>query len=205
MADEFCLKIPDFHVTFRDLLHAVNLRHGIDSFTSPPKEGVLRILSPWKIRRLRLGLNQRTWVPKASTLPLDHRSRRYATLKHATIISFLGVQNNSRCFKIYSRFVTFRKWVRDISNHVSVIMGMRWHSLYTRLQDEPWGWQWASQGRCNSGVERLHKEKRYMISTPHQILFGRWNNTNEVGEAFSTYGERRGAYTVFVGRPEGKR
>ena len=27
-----------------------------------------------KIRRLRPGLNPRTWVPKASTLPLDHRS-----------------------------------------------------------------------------------------------------------------------------------
>ena len=43
MADEFCLKMPDFHVTFRDLLHAVNLWHGTDGFTSPPKEGVLRI------------------------------------------------------------------------------------------------------------------------------------------------------------------
>ena len=31
--------------------------------------------SPWKIRRLRPGLNPRTWVPKASTLPLNHRSR----------------------------------------------------------------------------------------------------------------------------------
>jgi len=28
-----------------------------------------------KIRRLRPGANPRTWVPKASTLPLDHRSR----------------------------------------------------------------------------------------------------------------------------------
>ena len=28
----------------RDLLHAANLRHGTDGFTSPPKEGVLRIL-----------------------------------------------------------------------------------------------------------------------------------------------------------------
>jgi hypothetical protein len=28
---------------FRDLLHAANLRHGTDGFTSPPKEGVLRI------------------------------------------------------------------------------------------------------------------------------------------------------------------
>ena len=40
MTDEFCLKMPDFHVTFRDLLHAVNLRLGTDGFTFPPKEGV---------------------------------------------------------------------------------------------------------------------------------------------------------------------
>jgi hypothetical protein len=65
----------DFHGTFRDLLHATNLRHGTDGFTSPPKEGMLRIFSPLKIRWLRLGLNPRTWVLKASTLPLDHRSR----------------------------------------------------------------------------------------------------------------------------------
>ena len=67
MADEFCLKMPDFHVTFRDLLHAVNLRRGTNVFTSLPKEGVLRIFSPWKIRRFWPGLNPRTWVPKAST------------------------------------------------------------------------------------------------------------------------------------------
>ena len=30
---------------FRYLLHAANLRHGTDGFTSPPKEGVLRIFS----------------------------------------------------------------------------------------------------------------------------------------------------------------
>ena len=30
---------------------------------------------PWRIRRFRPGLNPRTWVPEASTLPLDHRSR----------------------------------------------------------------------------------------------------------------------------------
>jgi hypothetical protein len=60
----------------KDLLHAANLRHGTDGFTSHPKEGVLRIFSPLKIRQLRPGLNPRTWVPKASTLPLDNR-RRY--------------------------------------------------------------------------------------------------------------------------------
>jgi len=31
---------------FRDLLHAANLRHGTNGFTSPPKEGVLRDFLP---------------------------------------------------------------------------------------------------------------------------------------------------------------
>jgi hypothetical protein len=34
---------------FRYLLHAANLRCGTDGFTSPPKEGVLRNFSHWKI------------------------------------------------------------------------------------------------------------------------------------------------------------
>ena len=40
--------LPKFRIPlkFRDLLHAANLRHGTDGFTSPPKEGVLRIFSP---------------------------------------------------------------------------------------------------------------------------------------------------------------
>jgi len=42
---EFCLN-ADFHVIFKDILHAVKLRRGTDGFTSPPKEGVLRIFSP---------------------------------------------------------------------------------------------------------------------------------------------------------------
>jgi hypothetical protein len=40
--------MPDFHVTFRDLLHAVNLRHGTNGFTSLLKEVVLRIFCPEK-------------------------------------------------------------------------------------------------------------------------------------------------------------
>jgi len=68
MSGNFCLN-ADFHVTFRDPLHAVRLRHETDGFTSPPNFFAL------KIRRLRPGANPRTWVPKASTLPLDHGSR----------------------------------------------------------------------------------------------------------------------------------
>jgi hypothetical protein len=36
----------DFHVTFRDVFHAVKLQYGTGGFTSHPKEGVLRIFSP---------------------------------------------------------------------------------------------------------------------------------------------------------------
>ena len=70
----------------RVLLHAANLRHGTDNFTYLPKEGVLRgfFYRPLKIQRLRPGLNPRTWVSEASTLPLHHRSR------------CLGVNKNGR-------------------------------------------------------------------------------------------------------------
>jgi len=72
MTLEFCLN-ADFHVTFRDLLHAVKLRHETDGFTSPPKES--EDFFALKIGRLRPGANPQTWVPKASMLPLNHRSR----------------------------------------------------------------------------------------------------------------------------------
>ena len=65
---EICPVIfPKFRLPpkFRDLLHAANLRHCTDGFTSPPKEGVLR---------LQPGLNPRNYVLKTSALPLDHRS-----------------------------------------------------------------------------------------------------------------------------------
>jgi len=60
---------------FRDLLHAAIPQHGTNGFTSPLKEGVLKIFFAPKIRRLWPGLKPQTWVLKASTLPLDHQSR----------------------------------------------------------------------------------------------------------------------------------
>ena len=58
--------LPKFRLPlkFRGILHAANLRHGTDGFTSPPKEGMLIIFFALKIRRLRPGLNPRTWVLK---------------------------------------------------------------------------------------------------------------------------------------------
>jgi hypothetical protein len=62
--------MPTSTIHSRVLLHAVNLRHGTDGLTSPPKEGVRRIVLPLKIRQLPPGLNTRTWILKAKTLPL---------------------------------------------------------------------------------------------------------------------------------------
>jgi hypothetical protein len=59
-----------------------------------------------KIRRLRPGANQRTWVPKASTLPLDNRSRSVVAvathnlsclLSHFTICTTCG-----NCVHLYA-------------------------------------------------------------------------------------------------------
>jgi hypothetical protein len=44
MADQILLTACDFHGKCQDLVHAANLRHGTDGFTSP-KEGMLRIFS----------------------------------------------------------------------------------------------------------------------------------------------------------------
>jgi hypothetical protein len=103
---KFCLN-ADFHVTFRDLLHFVKLRHGTDGFTSPPKEGVLRIFSPLKFRRLRPGVNPRTWIPKASTLPLDHRSRLKGPIHIQINLRF--IHNKSRTKRQFITLQTTRK------------------------------------------------------------------------------------------------
>ena len=105
------LRLPRIH--FRVLLHAAHMRHGTNGFTSLPKEGVQRIFLPWKIQRLRPGLNPRTWVPKASTLPLDHRSRllrelvslNFCNFQDRTDWSFLGVRSDHMI--IFVKFTIF--------------------------------------------------------------------------------------------------
>jgi hypothetical protein len=60
IADSILRTIWDFHGKCTDLLHAANLRHGTNDFTSPPKEGMLWIFVARNIRRLQPGLNPRT-------------------------------------------------------------------------------------------------------------------------------------------------
>ena len=71
---EFCRKwrLPRHFWVF---LHAVNLRHGADGFTSPPKEGVLRTFSPEKSDGFCRVWTRELGYQRPARLPLDHRSR----------------------------------------------------------------------------------------------------------------------------------
>jgi hypothetical protein len=51
MADSILRTSYNFHGKCTDLLHAAKLRHRTDGFTSPPKEGMLRIFVARKIQR----------------------------------------------------------------------------------------------------------------------------------------------------------
>ena len=95
----------------RDLLHTANLRHGTDGFTSPPKEGVLRIFSPLKFRRLRPSLNPRTWVLRAAPTP---RPQKPLYILYIYIYLFIylfkkwprGLRRRSAAYRL------LRRWVR---------------------------------------------------------------------------------------------
>jgi len=71
---EFCRKwrLPRH---FWVLLHAVNLRHGTDGFTSPPKEDALRNFSPEKSDCFGRVWTRELGYQRPARSPLDHRSR----------------------------------------------------------------------------------------------------------------------------------
>ena len=52
--------------------------------------------------------------------------------------------------------------------------------------------------------QKLHGEG-FLSCTSHQILAGDQIKKNEIGRECCTYGERRGAYKVLLGKPERKR
>jgi hypothetical protein len=90
------LEMPDFHVAFKVLLHAVNLRHGTDGFTSPPKEGV-----PKKIRRLRPGLNPPprnlgTKVQPATSRPPKPLGSHLLTVGHSLLVPPSNIKQSKK-------------------------------------------------------------------------------------------------------------
>jgi hypothetical protein len=67
------------------LLHAVNLQHGTDGFTSPPKEVVLRIFITLKNPSTSAGIEPATLGPVASTLTTSPPRQIYTTWKEDKI------------------------------------------------------------------------------------------------------------------------
>ena len=149
-------KMADFHVAFRNLLHAVNLRHGTDGFTSRRKEGVLRIFSLWKIRRLRPGLNPRIWVPKSNTLPLDHRSRPLIKAETST-------SNQAQVPVIVPNFCYILFPVLTFTNRSHICITHN-HISYTWISVHVWACARArvlvipqNTGLCLCSVKRIEK------------------------------------------------
>jgi hypothetical protein len=89
------------------LVHALTCRkilHGADGFTSPPKGGVLRILTALKNPSPQLGLNPQTLDPMASTLTITP-PRTTSTV----ITDKLTYQASHMCeMSIFSTFRTHR-------------------------------------------------------------------------------------------------
>ena len=74
----FVLRCPDLCLQCSvSFLHGLEKTHHARNSEGRRAEDVFAL----KIRRLRPGLNPRTWVPKTSTLPLDHRSRFLRCIK----------------------------------------------------------------------------------------------------------------------------
>ena len=115
MTDEFYLKMPDFHVTLRDLLHAANLRHGKKRLYFP-SEGrrAEEFFRPENFNGFRPGMNPRTWVPKASTLPLDQRSRSQNNYLQYILFSVVGIyrkMTEERNRLIQEEIVSLKAWL----------------------------------------------------------------------------------------------
>jgi hypothetical protein len=108
-ADEVCLSC------FAGLTCCKILRHGAGGFTSPPKEGVPRIIiSPLKMYRPRPGLNQRTLGPIASTTSPPRTS---VTWLSSIAVSVVVVAVIMAVTRLHSRYVTTEHgWVGALSN-----------------------------------------------------------------------------------------
>ena len=79
----------------RELLHAANLRHGTDGFTSPPKEGVLRIFStasymPWLMKKVT---EHKMWVlifSKTFVPNISHSGKNWVTYNRKCTLTFIS-------------------------------------------------------------------------------------------------------------------
>ena len=103
--------LNEWSVRRRDLYLTTHNNHNRQ--TSMPPRRAEDFYLPLKIRRLRPGLNPRTWVPKASTLPLYHRSR---------------CCNNDTQF-IFAPLSTSLSTIGDMRSPKHLMYAPNWHGL----------------------------------------------------------------------------
>ena len=68
-----------------------------------------------------------------------------------------------------------------------------------------WGRYLVLRGMRWQGSGEDYIMRSLLICTPHHIVFGWSNKRPEMGRCVACMADRRGAYRVLVGRPEGKR
>ena len=123
---------------------------------------------PLKIRRLRPGLNPRTWVSEASTLPLHHRSRLSKNIKIriyiTTILPVAGCETWSLTLREERRLRLFENTVlRKIFGAERNEVTWEWRTL---LNEELYDLY------CSSNIIRVVKTRR-MRWAGHVARMGR--------------------------------
>ena len=113
---EFCRKwrLPPHFWVF---LHAINLRHGTDGFTSPPKEGVLRIFSPEKSGGFGRVWTRELGYQRPACLPLEHRSRYIFHSMHYNSISFILTTKCTQLSVIRCTIIFLKQWTPTLFEH----------------------------------------------------------------------------------------
>jgi hypothetical protein len=98
-----------------------------------PSEGMLRTFSAWKIRRLRPGLNPRSWVPEASMLnirPLKSRSGRLRLPNSVTSEVEGGRLSALRTGRLYPRNILVLIFKRLSRPWAHGIVGCHWKNSH---------------------------------------------------------------------------
>jgi len=108
-SDKFRLEF-DFHVILEIFYMPQICDMGQTALLPLRRKAYWGFFSPLKIRRLWPGLNPRTWVPKTSTLPLDHRSRFFQICKEYSHTLWYPAKN-----VILSDFVNTKCWFGELA------------------------------------------------------------------------------------------
>jgi hypothetical protein len=90
------------------------------------RKACLEFFSPWKIRRLRPGLNPRTWVLECNTHPLDHRSLASSWLSTLFVSMMHGQTNIKRGYivqipKKKKNILTALLWTTNTKSNLNLL------------------------------------------------------------------------------------